>query len=243
MGQGHLPEARHVLGCWRRLQRRKVRRYLSRPPRGRQAALRRQGREWVRRQERAGPTKLTVIPAELSLPTTYLIPASDTSWQGCHSLNTPSRTRCSRLPRAAEVEKAVPDIDKDKTVDSQVINLKASGADVFFNVTIPKFAAQAIRKAAEIGWKPTHILNSVSNSVGSVLKPAGLDNSQDILRELGTVRPGHERRRRQVSLKRCTADRSPPAPPAEASGPLWASGLPCYQRPEPFAHSLVGSEH
>jgi branched-chain amino acid transport system substrate-binding protein len=69
----------------------------------------------------------------------------------------------------------------DPTVDSQIINLKASGADVFYNVTTPKFAAQAIRKAAEIGWKPVHLLNSVSASVGSVLKPAGLDASQGIL--------------------------------------------------------------
>ena len=69
----------------------------------------------------------------------------------------------------------------DPTVDSQVINLKASGADVFFNVTTPKFAAQAIRKAAEIGWKPLHLLNNVSNSVGSVLKPAGMDNAKDVI--------------------------------------------------------------
>ncbi len=69
----------------------------------------------------------------------------------------------------------------DPTVDSQMINLKASGADVFFNVTTPKFAAQAIKKAAEIEWKPVHLLNNVSNSLGSVLKPAGLDNSKGIL--------------------------------------------------------------
>jgi branched-chain amino acid transport system substrate-binding protein len=69
----------------------------------------------------------------------------------------------------------------DPTVDSQIINLKASGADVFFNVTTPKFAAQAIKKAAEIGWKPLHLLNNVSQSVGSVLKPAGLENAKDIL--------------------------------------------------------------
>jgi len=69
----------------------------------------------------------------------------------------------------------------DPTVDSQIINLKASGADIFFNVATPKFAAQAIRKAAEIGWKPVHLVNSVSASVGSVLKPAGLDNAQGIL--------------------------------------------------------------
>jgi len=69
----------------------------------------------------------------------------------------------------------------DPTVDSQIINLKASGADVFFNVTTPKFAAQAIRKAGEIGWKPVHFLNNVSNSVGSVLKPAGLEHAKGII--------------------------------------------------------------
>jgi branched-chain amino acid transport system substrate-binding protein len=69
----------------------------------------------------------------------------------------------------------------DPTVDSQIVNLKASGADIFYNVTTPKFAAQAIRKAAEIGWKPVHVLNSVSASVGSVLKPAGFQNSQGII--------------------------------------------------------------
>jgi len=69
----------------------------------------------------------------------------------------------------------------DPTVDSQIVSLKGSGADVFFNVTTPKFAAQAIKKAHEIGWKPVHLLNNVSNSVGSVLKPAGLEASKDVL--------------------------------------------------------------
>jgi branched-chain amino acid transport system substrate-binding protein len=69
----------------------------------------------------------------------------------------------------------------DPTIDSQIINLKASGADIFFNVTTPKFAAQAIKKTAEIGWKPVHILNQVSTSLGSVIKPAGFDNAQGIL--------------------------------------------------------------
>jgi ABC-type branched-subunit amino acid transport system substrate-binding protein len=57
----------------------------------------------------------------------------------------------------------------DPTVDSQMVELKGSGADTFFNITTPKFAAQAIKKAAEIGWKPTHYLNSVSNSAGAVI--------------------------------------------------------------------------
>jgi branched-chain amino acid transport system substrate-binding protein len=69
----------------------------------------------------------------------------------------------------------------EPTVDSQVVALKTSGADIFFDEASPKFAAQAIRKAAEIGWKPTLFLASISNSVGSVLKPAGLDNSKGII--------------------------------------------------------------
>ncbi len=69
----------------------------------------------------------------------------------------------------------------DPTIDSQIVNLKASGADVFFDVTTPKFASMAIRKAYEIGWRPVHLLNNVSNSVGSVLKPAGLEASKGVL--------------------------------------------------------------
>jgi len=69
----------------------------------------------------------------------------------------------------------------DPTVDSQIVQLQASGADVFFNITIPKFAAQAIRKAYDIGWKPVHYLNNVSNSVGSVLTPAGLEKSVGLI--------------------------------------------------------------
>lgn len=69
----------------------------------------------------------------------------------------------------------------DPTIDSQIVSLQASGADTFFNVTTPKFAAQAIRKVYDIGWRPLHILNNVSSSVGSVLTPAGLEKSVDLL--------------------------------------------------------------
>jgi branched-chain amino acid transport system substrate-binding protein len=69
----------------------------------------------------------------------------------------------------------------DPTVDSQIVNLQGSGADIFYDVTTPKFAAQAIKKLAEIGWKPLHLLNNVSASIGSVIKPAGFDNSKGIL--------------------------------------------------------------
>ena len=61
------------------------------------------------------------------------------------------------------------------------MQLQASGADMFFNITTPKFAAQAIRKAYDIGWKPLHYLNNVSSQVGSVLKPAGLEKSVGLI--------------------------------------------------------------
>jgi branched-chain amino acid transport system substrate-binding protein len=69
----------------------------------------------------------------------------------------------------------------EPTVDSHIVKLKSSGADVFFNVATPKFAAQAIKKMAEIQWKPMHVLNSVGASIGSVIKPAGFENSQGII--------------------------------------------------------------
>jgi branched-chain amino acid transport system substrate-binding protein len=69
----------------------------------------------------------------------------------------------------------------DATVDSQILTLKASGADTFINITTPKFGAQAIRKVYDIGWKPLHIVNNVSASIGSVLTPAGLDKSMDVI--------------------------------------------------------------
>jgi branched-chain amino acid transport system substrate-binding protein len=69
----------------------------------------------------------------------------------------------------------------EPTIESQIRNLKASGADVLVNISTPKFAAQAIRKIAEIGWKPTHYLANVSLSIGSVIKPAGVENAQGII--------------------------------------------------------------
>ena len=69
----------------------------------------------------------------------------------------------------------------EPTIDTHIVKLKASGADIFFNVTTPKFAAQAIKKNMEVGWKPVHFLNNVSASIGSVMKPAGFENSQDII--------------------------------------------------------------
>src|ERR1700685_1428425 len=69
----------------------------------------------------------------------------------------------------------------EPTIDGHIVKLKSSGADVFIDIATPKFAAQAIKKIAEIEWKPMHFLNNVSASVGSVIKPAGYENSQDII--------------------------------------------------------------
>jgi branched-chain amino acid transport system substrate-binding protein len=69
----------------------------------------------------------------------------------------------------------------EPTVDSQIVALKASGADIFFNVATPKHAALAIRKAYDIDWHPTQFLNNVSISIGAVLTPAGLEKSKDII--------------------------------------------------------------
>jgi branched-chain amino acid transport system substrate-binding protein len=69
----------------------------------------------------------------------------------------------------------------EPTIDSHIVKLKASGADVFFNVATPKFAAQAIKKMAEVEWKPLHFLNNVSASIGAVIKPAGFENAQGII--------------------------------------------------------------
>jgi branched-chain amino acid transport system substrate-binding protein len=69
----------------------------------------------------------------------------------------------------------------EPSIDGHIVKLKASGADVFLSITTPKFAAQAIKKLAEIDWHPLHIVSNVSSSVGGVIKPAGFENAQGIL--------------------------------------------------------------
>jgi branched-chain amino acid transport system substrate-binding protein len=69
----------------------------------------------------------------------------------------------------------------EPTIDNHIVKLKSTGADTFISITTPKFAAQAIKKLAEIEWKPLHIVSNVSASVGGVMKPAGFENAQGIL--------------------------------------------------------------
>ena len=89
----------------------------------------------------------------------------------------------------------------EPTVDSQILQLKSSGADVFFNITTPKFAAQAIRAAYDSGWKPVHYLNNVSNSVGSVLKPAGLEKAVGIITSAYVKDPTDKRWANDAAMK------------------------------------------
>jgi branched-chain amino acid transport system substrate-binding protein len=69
----------------------------------------------------------------------------------------------------------------DPTVNSQMIELQGAGCDVLVTIAIPKFGSLAIRKVAELGWKPLHILNGIASSVGATLKPAGLENANGII--------------------------------------------------------------
>ncbi len=82
---------------------------------------------------------------------------------------------------ASMIVAKIPYESTDPTIDSQMVTIRAAGADVFMSMTTPKFAAQAIRKIAELGWKPTHYLGSNASSTAAVLKPAGFENSKGII--------------------------------------------------------------
>jgi len=89
----------------------------------------------------------------------------------------------------------------EPTIDSHIVKLQASGANVFFDVSIAKFSAQAIKKVNEIGWKPLHILNGVSTSIGAVMKPAGLDASQGVISSAYLMDPTDPQWKDQPGMK------------------------------------------
>jgi branched-chain amino acid transport system substrate-binding protein len=89
----------------------------------------------------------------------------------------------------------------DPTIDSQMVTMRESGADVFFAEATPKFAAQAIKKAASMGWKPLIILPTVSNSFSAVLEPAGLENSVGVVTGLYLKDPNDARWGSDPALK------------------------------------------
>jgi len=93
----------------------------------------------------------------------------------------------------------------EPSIDSHIVKLKATGAEVFFDVATPKFAAQAIKKVAELGWKPLHLLSYVSASIGSVIKPAGFDNAQGIISAAYFKDPNDQRWKDDAGLKELNA--------------------------------------
>ena len=93
----------------------------------------------------------------------------------------------------------------EPTIDSHIVKLQASGANVFFDVSIAKFSAQAIKKVHEIGWKPLQILNGVSTSIGAVMKPAGLDASQGVVSSAYLMDPTDPQWKDQPGMKEWVA--------------------------------------
>ena len=89
----------------------------------------------------------------------------------------------------------------DPTIDSQIVRLKAAGADLLYDASTPKFAAQAIKKAADLGWKPVHILDINASPISATLKPAGLENSKDMISTAYGKDPGDPQWKDDAGMK------------------------------------------
>jgi branched-chain amino acid transport system substrate-binding protein len=117
----------------------------------------------------------------------------------------------------------------DPTVDSQIVTLKSSGADVMFTIATPKFAAQAIRKVADVGWQPLHFINNVATSVGAVLTPAGLDKSKGLITALYLKDPLDEQWLKDAGMQRWRAFMNKYMPEADQSDFLYVYGYGAAQ--------------
>ncbi len=117
----------------------------------------------------------------------------------------------------------------DPTIDSQIINLKNSGANVFVDITTPKFASQAIKKAYEIGWHPVHFLNSVSNSVDVVLKPAGIEASKGLITVEWAIDPSDPKYQNDPGFQEYVADLRKYEPKANPADQFNVWGYACAQ--------------
>jgi len=120
----------------------------------------------------------------------------------------------------------------DPTVDSQVIQMKESGANVFFNISIPKFAAQSMRKAADIGWRPVQYLNNVSAQVTTTMKPAGFENVQGVTTAAWLKDPTDHQWDVDEEMKRACVDerRRQKAPPLAVRRTRPEAGAPANER-------------
>jgi branched-chain amino acid transport system substrate-binding protein len=117
------------------------------------------------------------------------------------------------------------------TIDSQIVSLKASGADAFFQATTPKFTAQAIRKAHEIGWKPLHVILATSSQPSTTLKSAGFDASTGIVTSIWRKLPGNPEWADDLAMKdyfgfmKQWASKEDPEDPTALLGYIWAQML------------------
>jgi branched-chain amino acid transport system substrate-binding protein len=117
------------------------------------------------------------------------------------------------------------------TIDSQIVSLKASGADAFFQATTPKFTAQAIRKAHEIGWKPLHVILATSSQPSTTLKSAGFDASTGIVTSIWRKLPGNPEWADDPAMKdyfafmKQWAPKEDPEDPTALLGYIWAQML------------------
>jgi ABC-type branched-subunit amino acid transport system substrate-binding protein len=117
------------------------------------------------------------------------------------------------------------------TIDSQIVSLKASGADAFFQATTPKFTAQAIRKAHEIGWKPLHVILATSSQPSTTLKSAGFEASTGIVTSIWRKLPGNPERTNDPAMKdyfgfmKQWAPKEDPEDPTALLGYIWAQML------------------
>ncbi len=117
------------------------------------------------------------------------------------------------------------------TIDSQIVSLKASGADAFFQATTPKFTAQAIRKAYEIGWKPLHVILATSSQPSTTLKSAGFDASTGIVTSIWRKLPGNPEWADDPAMKgyfafmKQWAPKEDPEDPTALLGYIWAQML------------------
>jgi len=123
----------------------------------------------------------------------------------------------------------------EPSIDSHIVKLKATGADVLFDVATPKFAAQAIKKVSELGWKPLHLLSYVSASIGSVIKPAGFENAQGIISAAYFKDPNDPRWKDDAGLKELNGFLDKYYPEANRSDTLIVNG---YNTAQLLVHVL-----
>ena len=123
----------------------------------------------------------------------------------------------------------------EPTIDSHIVKLKSTGADVLFEIATPKFVAQAIKRVAELGWKPLQILSYVSASIGSVIKPAGFDNAQGIISAAYFKDPNDPAWKDDAGLKELNAFLDSYFPNADRSDTLIING---YNTAQAMVHVL-----